>query len=80
MSYDVDTYTYAHPDFMVVFAAGNSGDLGGKSIIAPGNAKNALSVGAAQLRTVLGDEPRSTFNQNTALAYFSSLGPTFDGR
>ena len=80
MSFDVDAYTHAHPDFLVIFAAGNSGDLGGKSIISPGNAKNALSVGAAQVRTVLSDELRTYSGQNTALAYFSSLGPTRDGR
>lgn len=50
MSFDVDQYTYDHPEFMIVFAAGNSGDLGPKTIISPGNAKNTLSVGAAQVR------------------------------
>jgi subtilisin family serine protease len=80
MSYDVDEYAYSHPDFLIVFAAGNSGDLGGKSVISPGNSKNTLSVGAAQVRTVLSDEPRTYAAGNTALAYFSSIGPTCDGR
>jgi subtilisin family serine protease len=80
MSFDVDKFVFEHPDFLVVFAAGNSGDLGGKSIISPGNSKNALSVGAGQVRTVLTDELRTPGNENTALAYFSSLGPTTDGR
>lgn len=80
MSFDVDRYAYDHPDFLIIFAAGNSGDLGGKSIISPGNAKNSLSVGAAQVRTVLSDQLRTYGDGNTALAYFSSLGPTHDGR
>ena len=49
MSYDVDDFTFSHPDFLVLFAAGNSGSEGSKSIISPGNAKNALSVGAGQV-------------------------------
>jgi hypothetical protein len=77
MSYDVDAYLSENEDFFILFAAGNSGHDGASSIIAPGNAKNCLSVGAAQNRGVIGDK---ALEQNSRVASFSSLGPTFDGR
>ncbi len=55
MASQVDEYTYQHPEFLVVFAAGNSGvDKNGdglidpNSISSPGTAKNSLTVGASE--------------------------------
>ena len=51
----LDDYVFKHPDFLPVFAAGNSGidkDADGVvdegSLLAPGTAKNALTVGASE--------------------------------
>lgn len=58
-SEDVDAYVWDHPDFLILFAAGNSGvDLDGDGVIdyynvgSPGTAKNCLTVGASE-----GDRP-----------------------
>lgn len=46
---DVDEWAYEHKDALVIFAAGNDGDEiaypTGGSIVAPGSAKNVLTVG-----------------------------------
>ncbi len=51
----VDEYTFAHPEMLVVFAAGNSGvdrDKDGRidpgSVSSPSTAKNCLSIGASE--------------------------------
>lgn len=66
MSLNVDQYMWAHKDFLILFAAGNEGrdaDSSGRidfgyegvfpsSLLAPGTAKNCLTVGASEsLRT-----------------------------
>ena len=56
LAMDVDKYLHQHEDFFVLFAGGNEGYSGLRSVIAPGNAKNCLTVGATQLRTVADDE------------------------
>ena len=58
-----------------MFAAGNEGDMGYFSVHNPGLAKNALTVGAAENPHPVD----ATFDQDY-LAYFSSIGPTFDYR
>ena len=78
MSYDVDAYLSDHEDFLILFAAGNNGYQGSSSIISPGNAKNALSVGASMTRAVQGDMLFA--DDDSRVAGFSSIGPTFDGR
>eukprot|EP01034_Spumella_vulgaris_P025675 gene25675-32159_t len=77
-SFDVDAFTYSHDESLVLFAAGNSGAMGLKSVISPANAKNCVSVGAGQLRDTYSDAIFGA--ENYTVAYFSSLGPTFDGR
>ncbi|HRG16082.1 MAG TPA: S8 family serine peptidase [Pseudomonadota bacterium] len=67
-SQDVDEFMWAHPDFLVFFAAGNSGP-GTASVGSPSTAKSAVSVGATQHATSAG-----------SMASFSSCGPTDDGR
>lgn len=67
-SQDVDEFMWAHPDFLVFFAAGNSGP-GTASVGSPSTAKSAVSVGATQRAASAGN-----------MASFSSCGPTDDGR
>jgi hypothetical protein len=50
LSYEVDAYLYNHPDFLVVFAAGNNGLMMMNKIATPANSKNSICVGATQLR------------------------------
>ncbi len=46
-SEDVDDFVFRHPDLLVVIAAGNAGP-GASTVLAPGTAKNCLTVGAAE--------------------------------
>ena len=46
-SADVDEFMWSHPDFLVVFAAGNSGP-GNNTVGTPSTNKNGLSVGSTQ--------------------------------
>ena len=67
-SQDVDEFMWNHKDFLVFFAAGNSGP-GTATVGSPSTAKSAVSVGA----TLRGTSANS-------MASFSSCGPTDDGR
>jgi hypothetical protein len=67
-SEDVDAFSYAHPDFLLLFAAGNSGP-GSATVGSPSTAKNALSVGGT-----------GNGSGYTSMASFSSRGPTTDYR
>ena len=67
-SQDVDEFMWNHKDFLIFFAAGNSGP-GTASVGSPSTAKSAVSVGA----TLRGSSANS-------MASFSSCGPTDDGR
>eukprot|EP01041_Mallomonas_annulata_P008188 gene8188-16835_t len=75
-SFDVDRYTHLHPDFLVVLAAGNYGEYGSRTVVPPADAKNAVSVGALELLDPLTDENLHALT----VAWFSSIGPTSDGR
>ena len=57
MSFDLDEFTFDHPDFLVLFAGGNFGSEGTKSIISPANAKNVLTVGAGQVEVAVSSMP-----------------------
>jgi hypothetical protein len=67
-SQDVDEFMFAHKDFQIFFAAGNSGP-GAGSVGSPATAKSVLSIGAT----------RRGVNANE-MAFFSSCGPTDDNR
>ncbi|MEM7586182.1 MAG: S8 family serine peptidase [Acidobacteriota bacterium] len=67
-SEDADEFMWNHPDFLLVFAAGNSGP-GPTSVGSPSTGKNVVAVGA----TRRGSSANS-------MASFSSCGPTDDGR
>jgi hypothetical protein len=67
----IDSFQYSHADFLAIFAAGNDGADGFYSVGSPATTKNSLTVGAS----------RSESNSEiSSVAYFSSLGPTFDER
>jgi subtilisin family serine protease len=80
----IDDYIWRNRDYLVLFAAGNSGPDRG-TIGSPGSAKNIISVGAGENnRPDLGpNDPvggGSISDNPNSLAYFSSRGPTADGR
>lgn len=72
----IDNFVFNHPDFLAVFAAGNSGTQAG-GLTTEANSKNALTVGASL-------SPRPVFDNVTggtaSVAGFSSRGPAEDGR
>jgi MYXO-CTERM domain-containing protein len=70
---DSDRFMWEHPDYLIVFAAGNYG--GGNrefSVGSPATLKNGLSVGSTRR------QPTSTTDEN--ISSFSSRGWTGDGR
>ncbi|MEE8526097.1 MAG: S8 family serine peptidase, partial [Thermoanaerobaculia bacterium] len=68
-SEDADQFMWNHKDFILVFAAGNSGREGLMTIGSPSTGKNVVSVGATERGA--GAE---------SIAVFSSCGTTTDGR
>jgi len=68
MAVATDSFMWQHPDFLIIFAAGNSGP-NASTCGTPGVAKNVLTVGAT-------NRPPS---QN-GVASYSSRGPAADGR
>ncbi len=80
---ETDTFMWNHKDFLILFAAGNSGP-GPNTVGSPATAKDILTVGATEtLRMEVNSQ--GTWNaysmaQNPdEMAYFSSRGPTADG-
>jgi hypothetical protein len=71
----VDEFIWNNRNFSILFAAGNDGASGFKTINAPGTAKNAITVGASQSNR----QNWGTSNPNQ-LAISSSRGNTPDGR
>lgn len=65
---DIDNMMWNNKDFLVCFAAGNSGP-GGSTVGSPGTAKNCVTVGAT----------RQAPQQDT-MAGYSSRGPASDSR
>lgn len=78
----IDDYIWRNRDYLVLFAAGNEGP-GADTIGSPGSAKNIISVGASENNRpdfgAQGDGSNSSDNPDE-IAYFSSRGPTDDGR
>ncbi|HEY3367600.1 MAG TPA: S8 family serine peptidase [Symbiobacteriaceae bacterium] len=81
-SAQVDKFMWEHPDYTILFAAGNDGDQNNDgqtdygTVSTPGTAKNAITVGASQNNRP--DKKMAT--DISAMATFSSRGPTGDGR
>jgi hypothetical protein len=71
--YEIDRYLYSHDDMVILFAAGNSGNYGTHTVLSPSIAKNAIAVGAT-------GTGHTTQQKITIAAFFSSVGPTPDGR
>ncbi|MCX8174265.1 MAG: S8 family serine peptidase [Thermoplasmata archaeon] len=65
----VDLFMWNYKDCLILFANGNSGSSGASTVGSPATAKSVVSVGATQ----------NSPNHNN-VAYFSSRGPTADGR
>lgn len=59
---------YDHDDLVVVFSAGNDGDMGEGTVNSPGLAKNVVTVGAA------GSRYSSETNSEDYVTYYSSHG------
>ena len=78
MSLAFDRFLYEHDDLIVVFAAGNNGYFGPRTIATPANAKNVLSVGSVHIRDIFND---TLLHRNDYfVSPFSSMGPTYDRR
>ncbi len=77
----VDTFVWDHPDFLMLFAAGNAGPAG-TSIDSPALAKNVVAVGGACNPDGAYSQCASATSPGTQndVARFSSRGPTQDGR
>ncbi|HWI51932.1 MAG TPA: S8 family serine peptidase [Symbiobacteriaceae bacterium] len=78
----VDRFIWEHPDYTILFAAGNDGDhdqdgqTNYSTVSTPGTSKNAITVGASQ-----NNRPDKKQGDNiNGMASFSSRGPTADGR
>ncbi len=65
---DADEFSWNHKDFLIVFAAGNSGPADA-TVSTPSTGKSVLSVGSTQRGT-----------SANSMSTFSSCGPTDDGR
>jgi hypothetical protein len=65
---DVDSFMWSHKDFLVVFAAGNSGP-NASTVTFPGTAKNCVTVGATRRPP-----------DQEVIAGYSSRGPASDTR
>jgi hypothetical protein len=76
-SSEVDGFLYNYPDSLAVFAAGNTGTDGMDTLYNPCDSKNVLCVGSIDSLDDFTDE---VVTDNVRVSYFSSLGPTFDGR
>lgn len=68
---DLDAYSFANEEFVVLVAAGNDGARGLASVGSPATAKNCIAVGASV------SAPAGSIEN---VATFSSRGPTSDGR
>jgi hypothetical protein len=88
-SRDVDAFMFANQDFVVLFAAGNSGlNTRTGTIGTPGTAKSCITVGASlnSDRSFASRQQRCPVSAGKqgncagSMAFFSSTGPTSDGR
>lgn len=78
MTSSIDQYLYDHDDFMVFVAAGNSGANNRRnSVGSPATSKNIISVGATES---FGPDLSGSMKGTDYVAFFSSRGPTGDGR
>ena len=77
-SMQFDNYVYyTNDELLPVVAAGNSGKDGSHSTTEPSNAKNVIAVGSAHS---YGNDIQDDMKGPGYVSYFSSQGPTADGR
>ena len=69
---DVDAFMYDNDDFLILVAAGNSGQNGVRSVGTPATCKNGISVGATNNI----DTPIRPGGDPDDIAIFSSIGPS----
>lgn len=74
-STSIDKFMWEHPGMLILFGAGNSGSF--NTISTQASAKNALTVGASENNRPSVSKYSNNINE---IAYFSSRGPTDDGR
>ena len=83
-SAEVDSAAFKHQDLVIMFAAGNDGvdgdgdgEIDDDSLGSPATAKSAITIGASE-----NNRPSwgSISDNASGMAYFSSRGPTDDGR
>lgn len=67
----VDQFMWNNKDFLILFSAGNGG-YSKPTVMSPSTAKNLISVGATE-------NAHTGYNPDN-VAYFSSHGPSMDGR
>lgn len=86
---DADPTVPGNQEMTHVFAAGNDGEMGSRTIWSPGTAKNVITVGASEnVRSTGGSPsdadgcgtPNTEADNANEMAAFSSRGPTQDGR
>lgn len=80
---DADINTPGNESMVIVFAAGNEGDIHAPSVTIPGTAKNVITVGASEnVRGNAGEGCAGATLGNNAqdVVDFSGFGPTDDGR
>jgi len=79
----LDNFTWYHKDFLILFAAGNSGPFN-NTVGTPATAKNIITVGASEnLDPNIAGQGLNQYSMASDMdqvAYFSSRGPTADGR
>ncbi|MGD8191202.1 S8 family serine peptidase [Brevibacillus ginsengisoli] len=88
-SYEADKFLWEHKDMTALIAAGNDGKSGDETVGSPATAKNVISVGASENnRPEWSTLPewsklpmwRTIADNPDEIAWFSSRGPTIDGR
>lgn len=72
---EVDDFSYKNPDFLAIFAAGNDGSRGMRSVLSPAMAKNAVAVAASNT-----GHTSSSGDILLEIPAFSAKGPAPDGR
>eukprot|EP00624_Nannochloropsis_granulata_P000737 evm.model.NODE_12910_length_10155_cov_26.200590.2 len=70
---EVDKFMYENDDALIFVSGGNNGAAGLGSVASPALSKNVMAVGASL------NERDASFDRDH-VAYFSSWGPTLDGR
>jgi len=64
-SEDADAFMWAHPEFLILFAAGNEGSSD-DTVISPATAKNVIAVGSTAPGLNAGNIPSNSSRGNTA--------------